>query len=130
MSPPQRPADYPVLAPAHGSLDFWVELTRTGGAGQFQDRSPATPRTGGPGPFPDRSPATPRFPQSPAVHVHPAFPAHNVVSAKCLTHLCQVDSPILLNWINLFPKLGMSSIFITIFRIFLTDIPLSKQHGP
>ncbi|KAH3734350.1 hypothetical protein DPMN_040789 [Dreissena polymorpha] len=32
------------------------------------------------------------------------------------------------NWINLFPKLWMSSIFISIFRIFLTEIPLSKQH--
>ena len=53
---------------------------------------------------------------------------------KCLgcslTHLCPVDSPILLNWINLFPKLGMSSIFISIFRIFLTEIPLSKQRRP
>ena len=39
-----------------------------------------------------------------------------------LTYLCLVDSPILLNWINLFPKLGMSSIFIYILRIFLTEI--------
>jgi hypothetical protein len=34
-----------------------------------------------------------------------------------------VDSPILLKWINLFPKLGMSCIFISIFTIFLTEIP-------
>ena len=47
-----------------------------------------------------------------------------------LTHLCLVDSPILQNWINLFPKLGMSSIFISIFRIFRTEIPLSKQCRP
>ena len=47
-----------------------------------------------------------------------------------LTHLCLVDSPILLNWINLFPKLGMSGIFISVFRIFLTEIPLSKQRRP
>jgi hypothetical protein len=41
-----------------------------------------------------------------------------------------VDSPILLNWINLFPKLGMSSIFISILRLFLTEIPLGKQRRP
>ncbi len=50
------------------------------------------------------------------------------VGTLWLTHLCRVDSPILLNWINLFPKLGMSCIFISIFRIFLTEIPLSKQR--
>jgi len=53
---------------------------------------------------------------------------------KCLgcslTHLCPVDSPILLNWINLFPKVGVSGIFISIFRIFLTEISLSKQRRP
>ncbi|KAH3740250.1 hypothetical protein DPMN_047294 [Dreissena polymorpha] len=47
-----------------------------------------------------------------------------------LIHVCLVDSPIILNWINLFPKLGMSSIFISIFILFLTDIPLRKQRIP
>ena len=47
-----------------------------------------------------------------------------------LTNLCLVDSPILLNWVNLFPKFWMSSIFISIFRIFLTEIHLSKQRRP
>ena len=31
-------------------------------------------------------------------------------------------------YLNSFPKLGMSGIFISIFRIFLTEIPLSKQR--
>ena len=47
-----------------------------------------------------------------------------------LTHLCQLDSPILLNWVTLFPNLGMSSMFISICRIFLTEIHLSKQRRP
>ena len=41
-----------------------------------------------------------------------------------------MDFPILLNWIKLFPKLGMSGIFISIFRIFLTEFRLSKQCRP
>ena len=47
-----------------------------------------------------------------------------------LTLLCLVDSPILLYRIILFPKFGMSSILISIFRIFLTEILLSKQRRP
>ncbi|KAH3857209.1 hypothetical protein DPMN_099814 [Dreissena polymorpha] len=54
----------------------------------------------------------------------------NVQQQVGLTCLCLVDSPIFLNMINLFPKLGMSSIFISIFRIFLTEIPQSKQRIP
>ena len=53
-----------------------------------------------------------------------------MMTDTAINHLCLVDSPILLNWINLFPKLGMSSIFISIFRIFFTEIPLSKQRRP
>ena len=34
------------------------------------------------------------------------------------------------NWINLFKKLWMSSIFISVFRIFLTEIPVNKQRRP
>ena len=41
-----------------------------------------------------------------------------------------MDSPILLDGIKFFPKLGMHSIFITIVRIFLTEIHLSKQRRP
>ena len=52
----------------------------------------------------------------------------SVYSAERFTHLCLVDSPILLNWINLFSKLGMSTVFISIFRLFLTEIPSSKQR--
>jgi hypothetical protein len=35
-----------------------------------------------------------------------------------LFHLCLVDSPVLLKWINFFSKLGISSIFIMLPQIF------------
>ena len=38
--------------------------------------------------------------------------------SKCLTHLCPVDSPILRNWVYLFPKLGMSSIY-SIYSLYI-----------
>ena len=46
-----------------------------------------------------------------------------------LTHICLVDSSILINWMSPFPILWMLVSFF-IFIIFSIDIPVSKQWRP
>ena len=48
---------------------------------------------------------------------------------KGLTHICRMDSPIIINWVSPLSFLGASGVILN-FIPFSDDIPLSKQNSP